>query len=238
MRLFKLELKRVLKTRLTLILLALSLVLSLVMAYIPITFSYVTCLDDNGNDVKLVGLDALHYLKTLQANTSGEVSPGKIRQAVENYQVCFIKYGAKAIYDLPDGVYETDILLYSPLLHGVKEAFADPDSGIGASLTDIAPEKIDDFYNACETRLASLMRMEQESHPAAQEAAKALCLFPWRCCAVCCRFLFIWQRPLKLACGFIQFSPQAAWPCKPVFCVPLWILHSGALGTLRFGHPM
>ena len=38
MRLMKLELKRVLKTRLTLILLTFSLVLSLVMAYIPTSY--------------------------------------------------------------------------------------------------------------------------------------------------------------------------------------------------------
>ena len=83
MRLMKLELKRVLKTRLTLILLSLSLVPSLVMAYIPTTFSYVSYLDDNGNTIKLLGLDAVQYLKTLQSDTAGEVTPQKVRQAVE-----------------------------------------------------------------------------------------------------------------------------------------------------------
>ena len=77
MRLMKLELKRVLKTRLTLILLTFSLVLSLVMAYIPTTFSYVSYLDDNGNTIKLLGLDAVQYLKTLQSDTAGEVTPQK-----------------------------------------------------------------------------------------------------------------------------------------------------------------
>lgn len=81
MRLMKLELKRVLKTRSTLILLTLSLVLSLVMAYIPTTFSYVSYLDDNGNTIKLLGLDAVQYLKTLQSDTAGTVTPQKVRQA-------------------------------------------------------------------------------------------------------------------------------------------------------------
>ena len=76
MRLMKLELKRVLKTRLTLILLTFSLVLSLVMAYIPTTFSYVTYRDTNGDIVKLLGLDAVQYLKTLQSDTTGEVTKG------------------------------------------------------------------------------------------------------------------------------------------------------------------
>ena len=174
MRLMKLELKRVLKTRLTLILLTFSLVLSLVMAYIPTTFSYVTYRDANGDTVKLLGLDAVRYLKTLQSDTMGEVTPQKVRQAVEDYQTCLAKYGADNTYDLPDGVYEAEILPYAPLLHGVREAFADPDSGIAPSLMDIDPEKIEDFYGACEARLVSLMKLEQRDHPRAQEAAKRL----------------------------------------------------------------
>lgn len=174
MRLMKLELKRVLKTRSTLILLTLSLVLSLVMAYIPTTFSYVSYLDDNGNTIKLLDLDAVQYLKTLQSDTAGTVTPQKVRQAVEAYQSCLTKYGVENTYDLPDGVYEADILPYAPLLHGVREAFADPNTGIAPSLMDIDPEKVDDFYGACEARLDSLMKLEQENHPAAQEAAKRL----------------------------------------------------------------
>lgn len=174
MRLMKLELKRVLKTRLTLILLTFSLVLSLVMAYIPTTFSYVSYLDDNGNTIKLLGLDAVQYLKTLQSDTAGEVTPQKVRQAVEDYQTCLTKYGVENTYDLPEGVYEAEILPYAPLLHGVREAFADSDSGIAPSLMDIDPEKIEDFYSACEARLDSLMKLEQRDHPRAQEAAKRL----------------------------------------------------------------
>ena len=174
MRLMKLELKRVLKTRLTLILLTFSLVLSLVMAYIPTTFSYVSYLDDNGNTIKLLGLDAVQYLKTLQSDTAGEVTPQKVRQAVEDYQTCLTKYGVENTYDLPEGVYEAEILPYAPLLHGVREAFADPDSGIAPSLMDIDSEKIEDFYSACEARLDSLMKLEQRDHPRAQEAAKRL----------------------------------------------------------------
>ena len=174
MRLMKLELKRVLKTRLTLILLTFSLVLSLVMAYIPTTFPYVSYLDDNGNTIKLLGLNAVQYLKTLQSDTAGTVTPQKVRQAVEAYQTCLTKYGVENTYDLPDGVYEADILPYAPLLHGVREAFADPNTGIAPSLMDIDPEKVDDFYGACEDRLASLMKLEQKDHPAAQEAAKRL----------------------------------------------------------------
>ena len=75
MRLIKSELKRVLKTRMTILLLAAALVLSLLMAYIPITFSYVNYWDDNGNQVRLLGMDAIAYYKTAQAGTAGVVTP-------------------------------------------------------------------------------------------------------------------------------------------------------------------
>ncbi len=174
MRLLKLELKRVLKTRLTLVLLALSLLLSLVMAYIPTTFSYVEYLDEKGNTVILRGLDAIRYEKALQADTAGTVTPQKVRQAVESYQACMTKFGARYTNQLPDGVYTQEILPYFPLLHGVREAFADPATGMAPSTLDIDPEKVDDFYGACEDRLDSLMKLEQKDHPAAQEAAKRL----------------------------------------------------------------
>ena len=116
------------------------------LAYIPSTFSYVSYLDDNGNTIKLLGLDAVQYLKTLQSDTMGEVTPQKVRQAVEAYQTCLTKYGVENTYDLPDGVYETEILPYAPLLHGVREAFADPDSGNAPSLMDIDTQK-NDYYS-------------------------------------------------------------------------------------------
>lgn len=174
MRLLKLELKRVLKTRLTLILLTLSLVLSLVMAYIPITYSYVNLLDENGNSEKLQGLDAIRYEKAVQSGTAGVVTPQKVRQAVEAYQSCMTKYGAQYANQLPDGVYNREILPYFPLLHGIREAFADPDTGIAPSTLDIDLEEVNHFYDVCEARLSSLMRLEQNDHPAAQEAAKRL----------------------------------------------------------------
>lgn len=174
MRLLKLELKRVLKTRLTLILLSFSLLLSILMAYIPTTFSHITYLDNNGKEIKLVGMEAIQYMKELQSNTSGEVTPEKVRNAVEIAQACLSKYGVEDIYNLPNGAYIAEILPISPLLHGVSEAFAAPNSGIAPPLAKIDPEEINDYYTVCSNRLDSLMRMEQENHPEAQKEASHL----------------------------------------------------------------
>ena len=171
MRIFRLELKRVLKSRLTWILLALALVLSVLLAWLPTTYCYSNYTDEDGNEVNLTGLASIAYEKERQADASGIVTPERVREAVEQYQACLTAYGVTESYDLPEGVYEREILPVSPLLHGVKEAFADPDTGMAPTIMEIDPEQLDDYYGVCEARIASLMNMEQPDSPAAQRKA-------------------------------------------------------------------
>lgn len=171
MRLLKLEIKRILKSRLTLILLGLCLLFSFLLAWIPITFSYNVYQDEDGTEVILKGLESIAYEKELQADIAGTVTPEKVRQALEDYQECLTKYGVETSYDLPEGVYEQEILPYAPLLHGIREAYANPKTGIAAAIIDIDPETVDDYYHVCEGHIVSLMRQEQKDHPAAQQKA-------------------------------------------------------------------
>lgn len=80
MRLLKLEMKRVLKTRLTVILLSFSLLLSFVLAWLPTTFSYNSCTDAEGNEILLKGLASIAYEKKLQADITGTVTPEKVKK--------------------------------------------------------------------------------------------------------------------------------------------------------------
>lgn len=100
-RFLKVELKRILKTRLTLILLSAALLLSFIMAWLPTTFSYNSYTDAQGRTVELQGLASIAYEKELQADIAGTVTPEKVRQVVEDYQTCLARYGAETSYDLP-----------------------------------------------------------------------------------------------------------------------------------------
>ena len=171
MRILRLELKRVLKARLTWILLVLALLLSALLAYLPTTYCYSNYTDEAGNEINLTGLDSIAYEKERQADVSGIVTPERVREAVEIYQTCLTSYGVTESYDLPEGVYEKEILPIAPLLHGVKEAFADPDTGMAPTIMEIDPAQIDDYYSVCEARIASLMAMEQPDSPAVQRKA-------------------------------------------------------------------
>lgn len=171
MRIFRLELKRVLRTRLTWVLLALALLLSALLAYLPTTYCYSSYTDEAGSEVHLTGLASIAYEKGRQAEAAGAVTPERVREAVEIYQACLTAYGVTESYDLPEGVYEREILPVAPLLHGVKEAFADPDTGMAPTIMEIDPEQIDDYYSVCEARIAALMAMEQPDSPTAQRKA-------------------------------------------------------------------
>ena len=171
MRILRLELKRMLKARLTWILLSLVLVFSILLAYLPVTYCYSSYTDENGNEIHLTGLKSIAYEKELQADASGTVTPERVRRAVETYQACLNACGVTESYDLPQGVYEREILPIAPLLHGVKEAFADPDTGMAPAIMEIDPEQIDNYYSVCEDRIASLMAMEQPDSGAVRQKA-------------------------------------------------------------------
>ncbi len=171
MRIFRLELKRVLKSKLTWILLALALLFSVLLAWLPTTFCYSNYTDEDGNEVNLTGLASIAYEKERQAHAGGIVTPKRVREAVESYQACLAAWGVTESYDLPEGVYEKKILPVVPLLHGGKEAFADPDTGMAPAIMEIDPEQIDNYYRVCEDRIASLMAMEQPDSPAARRKA-------------------------------------------------------------------
>lgn len=171
MRILFLELKRVMKSKLTWILLALALLLSLLLAWLPTTYCYSNYTDEDGNEVNLTGLASIAHEKERQADAAGIVTPQRVREAVETYQACLSSYGVTESYDLPEGIYEREILPIAPLLHGVKEAFADPDTGMAPAIMEIDPEQIDDYYSVCEARITSLMAMEQPDSPGAQGKA-------------------------------------------------------------------
>ncbi|WP_294730109.1 hypothetical protein [uncultured Faecalibaculum sp.] len=171
MRLFTLELKRILKKRISQILMGLAILCSLVLAWLPSSYCYSTGMDAAGQEVMLTGLESVQYEKARQAAASGLVTPEKVKAAVETYQACLQKYDVTESWDLPPGVYEQEIMPVAPLLHGVKEAFANPKTGMAPSIMEIDPEKLDDWYSLCNERIVSLMTMEQPESPAAQEQA-------------------------------------------------------------------
>ena len=144
MNLYRLELKRVCKTRMTAILLAIALVLAVVMAYLPVTFIGWTELDASGNKVSYTGLKAIR--KRQEQQVSGTITPDVMQEALEAYQRVYRQYDASSINDIPVEVFYKELARYQPLVNNAKEAFADPNTGMAPGYEQaqaIAQKKFD-----------------------------------------------------------------------------------------------
>ena len=172
MRLFGLEIKRILKSRRTLILLSAAMLLSVLMAYLPISFEGINRPNEDGTVTELDGLAAIEYKRDLYAATHGEVTAEKVKQALITYQSCVNQYGPVEEDEFPLEVYIEKIVPILPLLNGISEAFADPTTGIGADWMDIDPNEVEQhYYEKCAEHLNDVMKNEQKNHLSAQQKA-------------------------------------------------------------------
>lgn len=169
MRLLALEIKRVLKTKRTWILIVASVLLAVFMAYIPITFVTVQKTDESGNYVEITGKDAINYYKSNMVQ--GVVKTEILRDAVRRYQEVYKTYDSVYGDNIPSEVYYEKLSAYQPYIRGIKEALADRNNGMSPVIADISIDKVGEYYDLLESRLASVIDMEQTGHPAAKEVA-------------------------------------------------------------------
>ena len=168
MNLYRLELKRVCKTRMTAILLAIALVLAVVMAYLPVTFIGWTELDASGNEVRYTGLKAIR--KRQEQQVSGTITPDIMQEALETYQRVYRQYDASSINDIPDEVFYKELARYRPLVNNAKEAFADSKTGMAPGVMGLTTEDMQNFYSQLPKRLESVIWLEQSGKPGYEQA--------------------------------------------------------------------
>lgn len=172
MRLFCLEVKRVLKSRRTLILLAVALVLSVAMAYLPVAFETINRPNPDGSKTELDGIAAIKFTRELYATVNGEVTSEKVSEALKTYQSLVNEYGPVEGDAFPLSVNIEQIVPIRPLLKALPELYADPLTGIAADIMDIDPEDVaQNYYQLCKTHLADVMRNEQRNYMTAQQQA-------------------------------------------------------------------
>lgn len=170
MRLFCLEVKRIIMSRRTLVLIAVAILMSVISAYLPISFESINRPGENGEVIELDGLSAIKFKRDYYAKTAGDITPEKLAEALRVYQSCVKEYGT--LDDVPLDVYIENIMAIRPMLKGLSEAFADPKTGIGAELMDIAPDEVEQyFYERCASHLDHVMNLEQKEYPTAGQFA-------------------------------------------------------------------
>ncbi|MBD5506173.1 MAG: ABC transporter permease subunit [Lachnospiraceae bacterium] len=168
-RLYKEELKRVLRTRSTLLFLAAAVVLSIFMAYMPVTYVRFTY-EENGQEMTIKGREALAIRKELQSPNAGEVTPEKMAEGLHAYQKNLEIYG-DFYGDFPRNVHNSEIFPWSPQVSRLREVMADSESGLAPDYMEMTEEDALNFYERCRTHLTDLMKLEQRKNPQEQQIA-------------------------------------------------------------------
>lgn len=173
MRMFRLEIKRILKSQQTIIIMSIGILLSIVMAYFPIAFEEINYIDLNGNKISVRGLDAIQYKKSIRSSNDGTVTADKIYSALKIYQDVLNKNGGKE-EALPLSIYTEKISPIKTILFRASEVFADSSTGIGANLQDIPLNEIGNYYEQCSQHLDDMTKLEYKNNVDVQLKAKLM----------------------------------------------------------------
>ncbi len=172
MRLLKVELKRIIKSRQTMILMIAGICLSTLLAVAPVLFVSADVYDNNGKVQELNGISAIRYWRAITASSDGEVTPDKLKTALATYQECIKKYGNPDGENFPRDVYMEKISPINDLLRLLPVTYSDFVDGnlIPRGLTDISLDELDSFYEACDTRLTNVIKVDREIESTSQIA--------------------------------------------------------------------
>ena len=123
MRLYYLEMKRLIRTKSVWILMIAMVVLAAVMAYVPVTFirAYKT---DAGNVQAVTGVQAVKISKETRKDMEGEVTEEKIRQAIRVLNETYQEYGSSFMEEVPADVYAEKIYPIMPVLNIIEQVLA------------------------------------------------------------------------------------------------------------------
>ncbi len=120
MRLYYLEMKRLIRTKSVWILMIAMVVLAAVMAYVPVTFirAYKT---DAGNVQAVTGVQAVKISKETRKDMEGEVTEEKIQQAIRVLNEMYQEYGSSFMEEVSADVYAEKIYPIMPVLNVIEQ---------------------------------------------------------------------------------------------------------------------
>lgn len=172
MRMLKVELKRIIKSRQAVILMIAGICLSALLAIAPILFVSADVYDNNGNVQELNGISAIRYWRKITASSDGKVTPDKLKAALSTYQELVEKYGNPDSENFPKDIYIEKISPINDLLRLLPVTYSDFVDGnlIPRGLTDISLDELDSFYEACDTRLKNVIKVDREPESTRQKA--------------------------------------------------------------------
>lgn len=171
MRMLTVELKRIMKTRRSMILILAGLCLSILMAVIPILFVGANVHNADGSVQELNGISAIRYWRDIKVPSDGEVTPQKLKDALEAYKEVIKEYGDPQREEIPADVYLSKISPVEDLLRMLPTTYSVFSNGnlIPRSYLEIEADEIDSFYEACDQRLENIIKVDREPESTTQK---------------------------------------------------------------------
>ncbi|MGN0153287.1 MAG: hypothetical protein ACI4A3_02475 [Lachnospiraceae bacterium] len=173
MRLLGLEIKRVMKTKMTIIALLSAILLSFAMAYIPTTFVYCIKGFQDGEPVYATGMEAIKTRQQIEKEIEGEVTQDRIVNAVSTYQRVLKENQAEETYDLPIEVYHEYLDPIYPLFTPICNAYGNKKTATPADMKLLNADELEDFYTAADDYF-NVKLMQQGKYPNAVAKAQKM----------------------------------------------------------------
>lgn len=175
MRLLGLELKRLLKTKLVITVLLFAIIMSALMAYAPISFVTYSYLNENGQETKLKGMEAIKREREDQKAYEGVITPELAARALKQYQDCAGQY-ENGIYDekMTSSKYQSELAPVMFVVSRLTEVYADPQTGMAPDPMELTEEDARNYYEQCRQHMIDLMNLEQKKHPETKAQAIAM----------------------------------------------------------------
>ena len=156
MRILLLEMKRVIKSRMTWILLAVAVAVSALISWQVVSEAQYRYADESGELVKISGTAAIHARKELMQPYEGPVTEEKLRNALQIFQSIYKKYGGGDGENIPQNVYYGKVVPIEPFLDMIYSVY--PKSGsYYEALSKVSPNEISGFYQDRSQALRSQM---------------------------------------------------------------------------------
>lgn len=170
MRMFGLEIKRVLKTKLTIILILIALAISILL---PINLAQGMAIYDREGDIIYTGTEAIEITRSLAERFEGGLTPENLVIANKEYVAAMSEYESK--YDMPEDIYREKIWPVRDLVNIVGSISIDPNTGTTIPPELRSDEDIANFYqNRTEFMEAYLEAKQSLKDPARFEKAMAI----------------------------------------------------------------
>ena len=161
MRLYKMELQRILKSSRAKAIIILAIALSVLFALLANEFNDANYLGDNGEIIPLHGTTALRFMKDASAEGNGEVTVERLKDALHTYQSLYEEHGTDPLGGgYPLDSFWRDVHPIRPLLRMITQTYSTSEETV--DLHALPMDALDSFYEDVDNKLTAVMKSDQE----------------------------------------------------------------------------